>query len=68
LRRVAGFENTVRFGDRLHVTLPRDGFAPADALERIRAAGVEIEDWRVGEPSLEDVFLAYMRPGNTSGP
>ena len=66
LRRVAGFENTVRFGERLHVTLPRASFAAADALGRIRAAGVEIEDWRVGEPSLEDVFLAYTRPLDAS--
>ncbi|HEY2386526.1 MAG TPA: ABC transporter ATP-binding protein [Candidatus Binatia bacterium] len=67
LRRVARFENTTRFGDRLHVTVPRAGLVPADALARIRAAGVTVEDWRVAEPSLEDVFLAYMRPGSPSG-
>ncbi len=63
LRRVAGLEDTVLFGDRLHVTLPRAGLAPAEAVEHIRGAGVDVEDWRVAEPSLEDVFLAYIRTG-----
>jgi len=59
LRRVAGFESTVLFGDRLHVTLPRAAFDAAGTLERVRAAGIAIDRWRVAEPSLEDVFLAY---------
>jgi ABC-2 type transport system ATP-binding protein len=59
LRRVPGFENTVLFGERLHLTLPRAGFDAAAAVARVRDAGVAIEHWQVREPSLEDVFLAY---------
>jgi len=61
LRRVAGFESSVLFGDRIHVTLPRTGLDPAAAIARARAAGVAVADWRTGGPSLEDVFLAYTR-------
>ncbi len=68
LRRMAGFESAVLFGERLHVTLPRAGFTPADTLARVRAAGVEVADWRVSEPSLEDVFLAYTRGADPRAP
>jgi len=61
LRALPGFAHTVLFGDRIHVTLPRDGFDPAHAAARIHAAGVTIDDWAVRDPSLEDVFLAYTR-------
>ena len=59
LRALPGFEHTVLFGERLHVTLPRQGFDPVEAAERVREAGVTIEEWAVRDPSLEDVFLAY---------
>src|SRR5215470_5312518 len=59
LRAVPGFEHTVLFGERIHVTLPREGFDPVDTAERVRAAGVTIDEWAVRDPSLEDVFLAY---------
>jgi ABC-2 type transport system ATP-binding protein len=59
LRALPGFEHTVLFGDRLHVTLPSDDFDPVQAAERVRDAGVTIEEWAVRNPSLEDVFLAY---------
>lgn len=59
LRALPGFEHTVLFGERLHVTLPRGGFDPVQAAERVRAAGVTIDEWAVRNPSLEDVFLAY---------
>lgn len=61
LRRVAGLSAAVPFGEHLHVTIPRHGFAVDAALQSARAAGVEIYDWRIREPSLEDVFLAYIQ-------
>ena len=61
LRAIPGFEHTVLFGERIHVTLPREGFDPLAAAERVRAAGVTIDEWAVRDPSLEDVFLAYTR-------
>jgi ABC-2 type transport system ATP-binding protein len=59
LRAIPGFEHAVLFGERLHVSVPREGFDPVAAAERVRQAGVAIEAWAVREPSLEDVFLAY---------
>src|SRR4029453_8980288 len=59
LRTISGFEHAVLFGERLHVTVPREGFDPVAAAERVRDAGITIEEWAVREPSLEDVFLAY---------
>ena len=67
LRRVAAFENTVLFGERLHITLPRAGFDAEAAAWRVRDAGVSIEHWQVREPSLEDVFLAYTSKPAASG-
>ena len=61
LRTLPGFEHTVLFGDRIHVTLPRQGFDPSQAAARIHDAGVSIDEWAVRDPSLEDVFLAYTR-------
>jgi drug efflux transport system ATP-binding protein len=59
LRRLPGFANTVLFGERIHVTVPRAGFDAQSAIGQARAAGIPIDDWHVREPSLEDVFLAY---------
>jgi ABC-2 type transport system ATP-binding protein len=59
LRTLPGFAHTVLFGDRLHVTLPREGFDPVAAAARVHEAGVTIDEWAVRDPSLEDVFLAY---------
>ena len=61
LRRLPGFERTVLFGERLHVTIPRAELDPAAAIDRMQAAGIAVEQWCVREPSLEDVFLAYTR-------
>ncbi|MBI3783301.1 MAG: ABC transporter ATP-binding protein [Deltaproteobacteria bacterium] len=65
LRSVPGLEESVTFGEHLHVTIPRQGFDVAAAVERARTAGVDIDDWRLREPSLEDVFLAYIRRGQS---
>ncbi len=67
LRGVAAVRQAVLFGDWLHVTLgePAEagqadvaaGSAWAAARERLRAAGVQLLEERVVEPSLEDVFI-----------
>ena len=61
LRAVPGFEHSVLFGERIHSTVPREGFDVPAAIDRVRAAGIAIDEWSVREPSLEDVFLAYTR-------
>jgi ABC-2 type transport system ATP-binding protein len=63
LRRTAALSQAATFGEHVHVTLPRHGFDPAAAVDAARAAGVTVLDWRVREPSLEDVFLAFIRRG-----
>jgi ABC-2 type transport system ATP-binding protein len=68
LAAVAGLNESVTFGEHLHVTIPRDGFDVPAAVDRARAAGIEIHDWRLREPSLEDVFLAYIRRGQAPLP
>lgn len=61
---IEGFEQTVLFGNRLHVAIQREGSDPAAMVERARSSGVRVERWAVREPSLEDVFLAYIRHGH----
>lgn len=62
LREVPGIEDSQTFGEHLHVTLPRARSGEAErVVENARHAGAEILDWRLREPSLEDVFLAYTR-------
>ena len=68
LRTLPGFEHTVLFGDRIHVTLPRDGFDPVQAAARVHDVGVIIDEWAVRDPSLEDVFLAVVAAGESPGP
>jgi ABC-2 type transport system ATP-binding protein len=55
------------FGERLHVTLAEVGAAEAEHVQRrlaeeLRGAGVTVEASRAITPSLEDVFIARMRP------
>jgi ABC-2 type transport system ATP-binding protein len=68
LRHVPGLGETVTFGEHLHVTVPRHGFDVQAALAATGAAGVAVQDWRIREPSLEDVFLAYIHRGAESAP
>jgi drug efflux transport system ATP-binding protein len=63
LQHMRGFEEAVTFGEHLHVTVPRHGFDVDAAVTAARAAGVAVHDWRVREPSLEDVFLHYTHSG-----
>jgi len=63
LRRLPDLGEAVTFGEHLHVTVPRDNLDAAGAVERVRKAGVDVLDWRIREPSLEDVFLAYIHRG-----
>jgi ABC-2 type transport system ATP-binding protein len=68
LQRVPGLGEVVTFGEHVHVTVPRDGFDPAAAVAQARAAGVVVHDWRLREPSLEDVFLSYIHRHDESQP
>lgn len=63
VERIPGIGDAVPFGEHLHVTIAREGVDPEAAVARIRAAGVDVGSWKVREPSLEDVFLAYTRRG-----
>jgi ABC-2 type transport system ATP-binding protein len=67
LRLVPGLREAVTFGEHLHVTIPRDGFDVPAGLAAVRAAGVDVRDWRIREPSLEDVFLAYIHRRSDTG-
>jgi len=60
LRAAPAFAHAVLFGDRVHLTLPRQT-DPQAAIEAARATGIAIDDWSLREPSLEDVFFAYTR-------
>lgn len=62
LRHLRGFETTALFGDRIHVTLAREGLDAEAVVAEVRKAGVAVADWKLAPPSLEDVFLAYTRP------
>ncbi len=68
LQRLRGFEEAVTFGEHLHVTVPRQDFEPEATLAAVRAAGVSVHDWRLREPSLEDVFLHYTHGGSEALP
>ena len=61
VRQLPGLDDAVTFGEHLHVTVPRGGTDAPGAVASIRKAGVDVHDWRIREPSLEDVFLAYIR-------
>jgi ABC-2 type transport system ATP-binding protein len=60
LGRVPGMEEAVSFGEHLHITVPRTGFDVAAGLVQLRAHGIDVHDWQIREPSLEDVFLSYI--------
>jgi len=58
------------FGERLHATLP--GVPPTEAgrwgerlASELRAAGIEVEQARAVTPSLEDIFIARIRAGES---
>ncbi|HKX31780.1 MAG TPA: ATP-binding cassette domain-containing protein [Blastocatellia bacterium] len=50
-----------RFGDRLDVMAPRPDEARRILEEKLNTAGIRIEDLRVDEPTLENVFVATLR-------
>ncbi len=64
LRQVPGMEEAVSFGEHLHIAIPRGADVSA-ALAQLRAQGIEARDWRIREPSLEDVFLSYIHRRGT---
>lgn len=67
LRALPEFAHVQTFGEHLHVSIPRVGAEPARWVAAARAAGVELRDWRIREPSLEDVFLALAAVPGASG-
>jgi len=67
LRRVTGVSDVEVFGERLHVTLPGASGTDAGAeAERLAAhvveAGLRVHSARPTTPTLEDVFIARIRP------
>jgi ABC-2 type transport system ATP-binding protein len=66
MRRIPALRDAIVFGDHVHVTVPRHGFDPVAALSAVRAAGVEVLDSHIRQPSLEDVFLAFIHRGESA--
>jgi ABC-2 type transport system ATP-binding protein len=60
LRHVPGMDEAVSFGEHLHITVPRTGFDVEAGLAQLRTHGIDVHDWQIREPSLEDVFLSYI--------
>jgi ABC-2 type transport system ATP-binding protein len=60
LRHLPALSDAVSFGEHLHVTIPRSGFDIEASLQTLRSAGIDLRDWQIREPSLEDVFLSYI--------
>lgn len=59
------------FGERLHVTLAAEAedAARAEAMAAsLREAGLEVEECRLTEPTLEDVFIQRLRSGASRSP
>jgi hypothetical protein len=53
-------DEAVSFGEHLHITVPRAGFDVEAGLARLQAHNIDVRDWQLREPSLEDVFLSYI--------
>jgi ABC-2 type transport system ATP-binding protein len=65
LRRMPAVSQVQVFGERLHLLLA-EGQNPAQTLlPQLAAAGVEVSDWQVATPSLEDVFIAAIEEVRT---
>jgi ABC-2 type transport system ATP-binding protein len=50
-----------RFGDRLDLLTPHPDLARAIAEQSLKAAGLEIQETRLDEPTLENTFVAQLR-------
>jgi ABC-2 type transport system ATP-binding protein len=59
LRGIAGVQAATRFGDAIHVHL-REAQDRAALVRALENAGMAVDDVRVVEPSLEDVFLRLL--------
>ena len=66
LRDVPRMGEAVSFGEHLHITVPRDRFDIEAGLTQLRANGIDVHDWQIREPSLEDVFLSYIHRSATA--
>lgn len=54
-------EEVTIHGRALHVTFAPDVLEPGKILEEARLSGIQIEEWREIQPSLEDVFVTLMK-------
>ena len=61
--REAGVGPVALFGDRLHVMVEAADQGRARVESALRAAGLDVQEIRVAEPSLEDVFTSALPGG-----
>jgi ABC-2 type transport system ATP-binding protein len=59
LRHMGGVHGVSLYGDRLHITLEKK-MAAAEAIARLKRAGIDVKDYREVLPSLEDVFISMV--------
>ncbi|MCX8072275.1 MAG: ABC transporter ATP-binding protein [Candidatus Binatia bacterium] len=57
------FPEVAPFGEHLHIPMPRNDPNPAAWVRAAEQLGVVVREWRVREPSLEDVFLQLAAAG-----
>ncbi len=48
------------FGDRVHVVVDRDSTRIENILSRLHTARIDVRQWRVIPPSLENVFISFL--------
>lgn len=60
-RQSSDIADVQRFGDRLDVMTPDPELGRKAIEEQLSAAGLELSDFRVGEPTLENTFVAKLR-------
>jgi ABC-2 type transport system ATP-binding protein len=59
VRKIGGVRNVSLYGDRLHVTVEKE-MAASELIDQIKHAGIDVKDFRVILPSLEDVFISMV--------
>ncbi|HTP79223.1 MAG TPA: ABC transporter ATP-binding protein [Bacteroidota bacterium] len=64
-RGVAGIREAQAFGDRLNVVVEdADEVVPA-LLPKLKSEGIEVQEWRLITPSLENVFISLLSDNKT---
>lgn len=61
LRDTAGVADLQRFGDRLDLMVPDAERSEKEVRQILEAATIAIDDIRIGEPTLENSFVAVLR-------